>query len=140
MAERMTQGDWNEAGFVMFWSIPNRAEYEAFNRKEHGSHEAFCKAYDAVGLDFNAPHGTPDGEVAVYHYAGRLRGESEGVVVKDGVFEPVSTERAVLEAVARSYDLEPEDVRERLVCIDHRFIEKFRWDAERSALEVVTGS
>ena len=140
MTEKMTQGDWRDAGFTMVWSITDRESYRVFDEGSHPDRESFCAAFDAVELDLSAPEGVEDGTYRVYHEGYSGRGWCYGVVIKDGHFVPEPTERVVLCAVANSYGVDPVRVREGKSGLDHRYIEKFRWDAERDALEVVTGS
>ena len=140
MATEMTQGDWREAGFAMVWAITDRASYRAFDDREYPDDDSFNKAFDAVKLNLAAPAGLADGEYRVYHKSYNGKGWGSGVTVKDGHFIPVPTENGVLCAVAQSYYVDPDEVREGKAGLDHRFIEGFRWDAESDCLEVVTGS
>lgn len=140
MAEKMTQGEWKAAGFAMVWSITDRESCRVFDECFYPNHESFCEAFDAVELDLSAPDGLEDGTYRVYHKGRSGRGWGKRVVVSDGHFDPVPTERAVLNAVAASYGLDPVNVLEGKAGLDYRYIESLRWDAECGALDVVTGS
>ena len=123
-----TYKDWHEAGFAMVWSI-----YEDTSEDT---------AIEDWPLDFTAPYGAPDGEHKVGHnaYGYGIATSVTHARIIEGKFEPVSTERAVLEAVATSYGKDSEAVRSGKQGLDYLFIEEFLWDDEAEMLVVHTGS
>ena len=124
--EIKTYGDWRNAGFAMVWSIfKDYPEDDDIN---------------AAILDFSAPEGLPNGEYRIRHEGYGRTGDSIGAIVRDGEFEPISTEVAVLRAVALTYGLDPVAVEEGREGLDYRFIESFRWNEESGYLEVGIGS
>ena len=135
----LTRGQWSNGPFIMDWCATIKDDDEAFiaSTSKDGWNP---DAYDNIRLDFSTPEGTPDGEHRVYSKGWDGEGIGEGVVVQDGQFEPISTERAVLDAVARSYGADPDDIRVGYKELHHIFIEGFKWDADRQMLEVHMGS
>ena len=71
---------------------------------------------------------------------GSSEGFGEGVVVTDCKFEPISTENAVLTAVALSFKADPMEVRVGIDDLNHVFIEGFAWNDESKMLDVFMGS
>ena len=119
-----TYGDWQKAGFTMTWGI-----YTA-------DHNEF--PIDHWPLDLSAPEGISDGVYRISNYHGAAVGIGTGAIVRDGKFEPVSTERATLQATALARGLSPISAKE--VGLHHHFIEKYEWDARQRCLEVHLGS
>ena len=128
-----TRGDWyTESKFRMVWSITLESEETDFEEEP---------------LDFRAPEGMPDGTHTVFHETlcwntyELVEGVSHGVIVKDGQFEPYSTDRAMFEAVARSLGI-PEDVISNSTegLFDYVFIEELVWHPATQRLQVLTGS
>ena len=119
-----TYGDWKRAGFAMIWSI-----YAADHNDFHIDHWP---------LDLSAPEGISDGVYRISNYYGDTVGIGTGAIVRDGKFEPFSTERATLQAAALARGLSPISAKE--VGLHHHFIEKYEWDARQRCLEVHLGS
>ena len=150
MPEIVTRGDWDQQPrFWMEWSITVQEDEDEYNQAvDSGEFKGWSREEDhqrwsSIRLDFTAPAGTPDGLHTVYHIAGYQDpqvGASAGLIVRDGKFEPHSTQAAVLEAVCKSYGITADAVRTGREGIDHVFIEDFVWNPERRALEVQTGS
>lgn len=129
--EIKTFKDWEEAGFVMRWSIfgehPDDFEYEDWP------------------LDFSAPEGVPDGAYQVQITTRHGTGTSGKIAdsyaqIVNGKFDPYHTERACLEAVTASYGMLPAQVLSKGRGLDHIFIERFRFDEETGMLIVSVGS
>ena len=156
-----TVKEWAAAkGLMLSWCIENEDDRANADAKI----EIDAEWYAAMGnkrLDFTAPEGTPDGVHQVRHRAYVLKSEKrndgypppfsagdygykegfgEGVIVTDGKFEPISTENAVLTAVARSYSKDPIAVRMGTVMFNYVFIEAFEWNDELQMLDVHMGS
>ena len=120
-----TYGDWKKkAGFTMTWSIYTADHNEL--------------PIDHWPLDLSAPEGITDGVYRIRNYYGDTVGIGTGAIVSDGKFEPVSTERATLQAAALAHGLSPISAKE--VGLHHHFIEKYEWDARRGCLDVHLGS
>ena len=102
--------------------------------------------YWDIELDMSAPEGLPDGEYTVYEeYTSRVDGyrhygEGTGAIVKDGQFEPVSTDAACYAAVCYYYGAAEDEVRDRTFQLDHVYIERLTWDAEKQMLKLSVGS
>ena len=139
-----TVKEWKHAkGLVMGWCIRDDADCDDVKfLDQFETDEEYHKAIGNIRLDYTAPEGTPDGVHRVRHTSwgkGSNEGYGEGVVVKDGKFEPISTEEAVLTAVALSFYADPMEVRigDEL---NHVFIEGFSWNEELQLLDVFMGS
>ncbi len=137
----MTVQHWRDAKFHMRWSIYDRRSYDDFKRRRpFANGDDRRRAHGNVLLDFRAPEGTPDGIHTVYHDTRQRRGQSCGVIVRDGLFVPHPTQGAVLEAVAKSYNVNPTDGRAGRDSLGHIFIEAFAWDPEEGKIAVFTVS
>ena len=141
MPHEMTSAEWAEQPFTMTWSIRNHADEDAFRHaRPYYTHAQFRAAFDKIRLDFTAPPGMPDGIHTVYHDTLESIGVSVGVIVRDGHFLPHPTEAAIMEAVAKSYGVDPAAVRRGQAGFDRVFIEDFRWHPETQRLQAFTGS
>ena len=155
-----TEGDWNDQRqFRMIWNICNQADKQAAEDKidelRHQArageisplelHISLSRCYHRVRLDLSVPDGVPDGLHQVFHRSGWRdlppEGVASGVVVRDGQFDPHSTEAAVYAAVCRSYGIPDQCFQSSpYPVIDHVYIQAFVWDADTQRLEVITGS
>ena len=138
MALKMTIDDWEAMGFVMIWAIYNEKSYEAYESREFSNPEDANRDYGKILLDFSAPKDIPDGVHTVYH--GGYDDQGHGLLVKNRKFVPVPTEAAVLEAVAKTFDITANDVRNGKEGLDYVFIEDFKWDKEKNMIDVIIGS
>ena len=138
MTQTMTKGEWVEASFNMAWCIYNNEDITAY-RNGLKTDEDPLLTWQKLRLDFSAPAGTPDGVHKVQHQSKLGIGHAEGVVVKDGLFVPEPTQRAVFEAVCMSCRLDPETASlNDLHRLGHYLIEDFKWDDQHHVLEVST--
>ena len=153
----MTMGEWDaKPQFHMSWcatveeddaaaervydEIVKSMKADGRERLNEDENKRWQEAYDNRRLDLTA-RGIPDGMHTVYHVAYRDHvGRSAGLIVRDGKFEPYSTQATVFEAVCKSYGTTADEVRSRKSGIDHVFIEAMVWDAEQNAIRVCTGS
>lgn len=137
----MTRGEWDELNVDMIWSITKREDEEHWDEVAAPGEIGWKEAFNSVPLDFTAPRGMSNGTHWVWHDIGPNSGDNAyGVEIKDGQFIPLSTARACLEAVARSYGITRQDIEEGREGIDHVYIEGFTWEAETGRLLVITGS
>ena len=105
--------DWQERGMEMDGNV-------AFAM-------AFSRAYDAQELELDAPHGMEDG---IYDFRVEKRTVVfNGIVVKDGKFDPLLTAHAIYMAQYEFFGSSR---------FDHVYIEAIRWDGFR--FEVTIGS
>ena len=151
--------------YMMDWSIYKQESYDAYEeaecaflnalRREGLSHEETERilrgrnrlpgGYWDIELDMSAPEGLPDGEYTIYdeftsEFSGYHYGEGHGAIVKDGQFEPASTDNACYAAVCQYYGADPMEIVERTFPIDHIYIEGFSWDAEKQMIRLIVGS
>ena len=164
----MKNGEYNRnKDFMMDWSIYDRGSYAAYDKAQcelvesmrnrgmtsqeinqffHLQKKAGIEdGYWDIELDMSAPEGLPDGEYTIYDeynspYSGEHYGEGRGAVIKDGQFEPVSTDAACYAAVCYYYGATEDEVRDRTFQIDHVYIEGFCWDPEKQMIKLTVGS
>ena len=74
----------------------------------------------------------PTASHTVYHISRQGRGQSCGVIVRDGLFVPHPTQAAILEAVAKSYNVNPAEIRAGRASINHIFVEDIAWTPPRA--------
>ena len=123
----MTVLDWETEQYKMVWSIWKPGQDERLNVEG-------MKIFDEIELDMTTQ--VPDGTYKVFHKYGSHEGIGEDAIVKDGEFDPKSTDWACFEAVCRTFDCDPEEDPE----IDHIYIEALDWDEERQMFELIAGS
>lgn len=141
MNQQMTIQDWRDARFHIRWSIYDRESYEAYKRRiPFADREERRLAHGQIVLDLRAPEGAPDGIHTVYHVSRQGRGQSCGVIVRDGMFVPHPTQAAILEAVAKSYNVNPADIRAGRDSIHHIFVEDIAWNPSEGKIAVYMGS
>ncbi len=136
----MTIGEWRERGYRMVWSIHKDESYAEFEARPYINDSTGSRDFQNIILDFTAPEGMPDGTYRAHvSYADR-NGEAEGIVIRDGEFDPTPTEAAILEAACRTFGVNPDAVRSRQTGIDHVFIESLTWDQAKNHFEAGLGS
>ena len=135
----MNRAEWRDLKLPMIWSIYDKEsedKVEALMDIKGFSHVL----YERIELDLSAPEGIADGVYEVYHYKSP---SFYGVTIKDGLFVPVPTVYAVLKTEYwdyRNYNFTLTDVWQGRERVHHVFIEGFKWDEERQALQVHLGS
>ena len=135
----MKYGEWTEADFTMHWSIYLGdygvvTEVDGVEAKEPMGEYLLDFDMNEWELDLRAPDDVQDGSYQI-RYNGEV--SASGALVEDGLFVPVATERACLEAVCGYYGVFVEDA---VGSIDHLFIEDFEYDEGTGVIEVYVGS
>ena len=118
--------EWEEVQpTVVQWSMYDKSEDIYYN----GNDDEYDIEYGKIGLMLDADY--PDGVYDAYvdnHIVGV--GRYNGVVVKDGKFDPVETSKAIYNASLIAWKGE----------FDHVFIEELNWNEDLNAFVVKMGS
>lgn len=134
----ITRGEWNEGNYGVNWSINLKITTDG-NRNEGSDPEPM--EFRDEPLDLSAPEGLPDGQYeAMVSHGIKRRGHAAGVEIRDGMFVPGPTARAILKAACRCRDAPELSALAGNHVIDHIFVEGHRYHADLETIEFFMGS
>ncbi len=134
-----TVADWRPPNYHMVWSIYDKYDWETHTQKDFQYESEEDDSYSRIRLDLTAPAGLPNGSYTAVVYL-KEKGTCSGVLVRNNLFMPEETDRAVFNAMLRAEGKDPEATDPKVPEWDHIFIEAVRWNETEQAIEFSLGS